>query len=215
MLAILSALVLAQTPAQSDAKWEKEITAIEKKLKDAKPGGVAFIGSSSIRLWDVKKSFPDWNAYNCGFGGSEIRNSTHFAKRLLVPLQPRAIVLYAGDNDIGAKRTPQQVRDDFAAFVKVIHTELPKAKIYWIPVKASIKRWALYDKQVEANGMVKAVIDADPLLAEIDVFKVLLGDDGKPQAKYFKADGLHLSPEGYAKWNAAVKSSIGQQPSDR
>src|SRR4051812_25168723 len=42
------------------ARWEKEVSAIEKRLADdpPKPGCVVFAGSSSIRLWDLKKSFP-------------------------------------------------------------------------------------------------------------------------------------------------------------
>src|SRR6516162_96725 len=82
MLLLLASLFAAQADATFE-KWEKEIAAIEKKHADAKPCGVAFVGSSTIRFWDVKKSFPDWNAYNCGFGGSEIRHSTYFAKRII------------------------------------------------------------------------------------------------------------------------------------
>ena len=106
------------------AKWEKEIAGIEKRLKDAppKPDGVVFAGSSSIRLWDVKKSFFDLAATNVGFGGSEIRDSTHFAARIILPCKPSAIVFYAGDNDVANKRTPKQVADDFAEFARARFT---------------------------------------------------------------------------------------------
>ena len=90
--------VVGCAPAQTAgpdraARWEKDIAAIEKRLKQAPParGGVAFAGSSSIRLWDLKKSFPDRNAVNLGFGGSQIPDSTRFAPRLILPLAPRAV----------------------------------------------------------------------------------------------------------------------------
>src|SRR5262245_61214694 len=109
MTTLLLALCLAQ--ADDFTKWETEMAALEKKPAEGRPGGLAFIGSSSIRLWDLKKAFPDGNALNCGFGGSQIRHSTHFAKRLLAPLKPGTIVFYAGDNDIAAKRKPTLAGD--------------------------------------------------------------------------------------------------------
>src|SRR6476659_6230466 len=115
MLALLP-LVLLQPPADpKDAarftKWEKDVAAIEKRLQDAppKPGGVVFAGSSSIRLWDLKKSFPEKEYVNVGFGGSEVRDSTHFAPRLITSYKPKAVVFYAGDNDIASGRKPEQV----------------------------------------------------------------------------------------------------------
>ncbi len=62
--------------------------------------------------------FPEVKVINRGFGGSELGDSTYFADRIVAPYHPRAIVLYAGDNDLYDGHTPQQVRDEFAAFVK-------------------------------------------------------------------------------------------------
>ena len=92
--------------AQRFARWEKEVSAIEKRLADdpPKPGCVIFAGSSSVRQWDLKKSFPGAGYVNVGFGGSQIPDCTHFVGRLIAPHKPRAVVLYAGDNDSGAVR---------------------------------------------------------------------------------------------------------------
>src|SRR5262245_14434475 len=63
------------------SRWEKDIAAFEMKDKENPPpkGAVLFAGSSSIRLWDLKASFPDLKAINRGFGGSQIGDSTYFA----------------------------------------------------------------------------------------------------------------------------------------
>src|SRR5262245_7628741 len=129
MFATFLFLVL-QPPADPFAKWEKEVSAIEKRHKETPPkkGGIVFAGSSTIRLWDVKKSFPDWDVANCGFGGNQVRDNTHFAPRLILPLEPRAIVFYAGDNDLNAGRTPEQVLEDFRAFTKTVREKLPASK---------------------------------------------------------------------------------------
>jgi lysophospholipase L1-like esterase len=208
LLLVLVAFV--QQPTDPFAKWEKEIVAIEKRLKDAPPakGGVVFAGSSSIRLWDLKKSFPDLNAVNVGFGGSQIPDSTHFAPRIILPHEPRAIVFYAGDNDLASKRTPTQLRDDFAAFAKAIHEKLPKTKILFIAVKPSLKRWDIYDQQKEANALVKDFCAKDSRLGFVDIVPVMLGPDGKPIAELFVKDGLHLSPKGYEQWTKAVTKAL-------
>jgi lysophospholipase L1-like esterase len=169
---------------------------------------VVFAGSSSIRLWDLGKSFPDLTAVNAGFGGSEVRDSTHFAPRVVLPPEPRAVVFYAGDNDLAKGRTPDQVRDDFAAFVKVVHGKLPKAKVLFIAVKPSLARWKLFDQQKKANDLVKALCATDDRLRFVDVVPGMLGPDGAPIPELFVKDGLHLSEKGYAVWTKAVKKAL-------
>src|SRR5712691_4050334 len=121
------------------ARWEKTIAAFEQQDKDKPPpkNAVLFAGSSSIRLWDLPKYFPGMDVINRGFGGSEVADSVHFADRLIVKHKPRIVVLYAGDNDIAAGKTPERVLADFKAFVKAVHAGLPKTKIVYISIKPS------------------------------------------------------------------------------
>ena len=53
---------------------------------------------------------------------------------------------------------------------------------------------------------------ADPLLKYLDTAPLMAGADGKPDPKLFALDGLHLSREGYAKWNAALKAALADWP---
>lgn len=210
LLAIALFTVGAARADEPVSKWEKEIAGIEKRLKDAPPksGGVVFAGSSSIRLWDLKKSFPDRGFTNVGFGGTEIRDSTAFATRILLPYEPSAIVFYAGDNDIANKRTPQQVADDFAEFAKAIHAKLPKCRILFVAIKPSPSRWALYETQTEANALVKAAIAKDERLGYLDVVAPMLGKDGEPKAELFEKDRLHLNAKGYELWTGLVEKAL-------
>ena len=210
-LVALGSVAGAQPPADPFARWEKEITAIETRLKEKPPakGGVVFAGSSSVRLWTLDAAFPDLNAVNLGFGGSEVRDSTHFAPRILLPLEPRAVVFYAGDNDVAKGRTPEQVRDDFKAFAAAVHAKLPKTTILYVPIKPSLKRWEQFPQQSAANAMIRAVCAADRRLRYVDIVPAMLGPGGgPPPADLFVKDGLHLSEKGYAIWNAAVKKEL-------
>jgi lysophospholipase L1-like esterase len=196
-------------PARAE-RWEKDVSGIEKRLKDRPPaaGGVVFAGSSSTRLWKLDESFPGKGYVNVGFGGSEIRDSTHFAARLIAPHRPKAVVLYAGDNDINAGRTPEQLAADFKAFVAAVRKDVPDCKVLFIPVKPSIARWKKFDDQKKANALVKAVCDADPKLVYVDIVPLMLGPDGMPVPELFVKDGLHMSPAGYTRWTAAVAAAL-------
>jgi len=199
-----------EPPVDPFAKWDKEISAIEARLKAKPPekGSIFFAGSSSIKLWDLKKSFPDLPVVNVGFGGSIIRDTTHFAGKILLPYEPKAIVFYAGDNDLGAKRTPEQVREDFREFVKVIRGKLPKAEILFVAVKPSPKRWAIYDQQQKANAMVKEDCEKGENLKYVGVVGPMLGKEGMPLPDIFKADNLHMNDKGYEIWTAILKPML-------
>src|SRR5581483_3446273 len=97
------------------SRWESAIAAFVKQDQEKAPAknGVVFVGSSSIRLWNLPKSFPELGALNRGFGGSELADSVRLASRLVLKHEPRLVVLYAGDNDIGSGKSPEQVAADF------------------------------------------------------------------------------------------------------
>ena len=212
---MLALVTLAVLPPAADAArfagWEKEVAAVEARLRKnpPKPGGVVFAGSSSIRLWDVKASFPKLDAVNVGFGGSGVRDCTHFAGRLVVPHRPRAVVFYAGDNDLNSGRTPEQVAADFRAFVAAVRKGVPGCRVLFVAVKPSLARWGQFGRQSDANARVREYCKATEGVAFVDVVPLMLGPDGKPAPDLYVEDGLHLSPAGYARWAAAVRTALG------
>ena len=193
-----------------ESRWESAIQAFEKLDKQQAPAenGIVFVGSSSIRKWDLKKWFPDFHAINRGFGGSEVSDSLEFADRIVIKYAPRIVVVYAGDNDIAHDKTPQQVHDDFKQLADLIHAKLPKTKIVYIAVKPSIKRWALVDQVREANRLITTLASRDERLEFVDIDQPMIGPDGMPRKELFVEDGLHLSDEGYALWTSLVKPHL-------
>lgn len=212
VLLLPSALGADPPDADRPARWEKDVAALEARLKKEPPkaGGVVFAGSSSIRLWDVTKSFPDAPAANVGFGGSEVRDSTHFAARLVIPHRPKTVVFYAGDNDIASGRTPEQVAADVRAFCGAVHKELPGCRVVLLAIKPSPARWKMYAGQARANARVRAACRADDRLTFVDTAPLMLGPDGTPAPGLYAKDGLHLSPAGYEKWTAAVAGHLAK-----
>jgi len=199
------------------ARWESAIKKFEEQDKANPParGGVLFVGSSSIRLWKLDESFPNLNAINRGFGGSEIADSTHFADRLILKHEPRLILLYAGDNDIAKGKSVETVTDDYRKFVNVVHARLPESRIVFIAIKPSIKRWSLADKNAKANATILKICKKDERLEYADIWKPMIGEDGKPRPELFAKDGLHLNSRGYELWTSIVKPLITPESSKR
>lgn len=195
------------SPQASDsARFESEIAAFEKadSVVRRKPGGVVFVGSSSIRRWDsLGDDFPGTAVINRGFGGSRLRDATYFADRIVLPYQPRAVVLYAGDNDLAEGRTPQQVNDDFAAFVAKVRASLPQVRIAFVSIKPSPARQALLPKARQTNELVRAWAARQKGVDYLDVFTPML-IQGQPRGELFVEDRLHMNRSGYAIWAGVV-----------
>jgi len=195
----------AQTKPDT-SKWEAEISAFEKSdLTNAPPkGAILFVGSSSIRKWTtLAKDFPGKTVINRGFGGSEIADSTALAERIIFPYQPKIIVLYAGDNDLAAGKSVEQVMADFQTFVRKVHERLPETRIAFISIKPCPSRWRLREKVQAVNRQI-AAMKSDRLVF-IDVYPSMLDADGKPQADLFLSDGLHPSAKCYQLWATLIK----------
>jgi lysophospholipase L1-like esterase len=205
-------VVLLFTPpahGQSAAtKWQAEISAFEAADKTNPPptNAILFVGSSSIRLWkSLAQDFKGLPVLNRGFGGSEMADSVALAERIVLPYRPRQIVVYAGDNDLAAGKSPQQVAGDFRAFVAKVQARLPQTRILYIAIKPSPSRWRLVAQIKAANRLVAAVAKTDPRLAFVDVFTPMLDKEGRPRAELFQADNLHLNAKGYELWTRLVR----------
>jgi lysophospholipase L1-like esterase len=205
---IAAQAVQAPEPAAAGAeRFEDEIRAMEAADATSPPpkGGIVFIGSSSIRLWKtLADDFPGLPVVNRGFGGSQIREATHWAPRILVPLAPRLVVLYSGGNDLNAGRTPAEVESDFREFVARVHATLPKTRIAYISIAGNPARWAQVERVKDANARIQALTKTDPHLVFIDVFPHMLGPDGLPIPDIFVDDRLHMNDKGYAIWKKVV-----------
>ena len=201
-----AAALLSPLAAQPVAdRWEKDIQAFEAAQAAIEPGGVVFIGSSSIRRWDIDKWFPELNAINLGYGGTATSDIIRHAPRILLPLEPRLVVIYVGDNDIGRGGSPDQVAADFQRLTGLIERELPSTKIIFISLKPSIARWDSWGKMQVANAKIRAICDADDSLVFADVGPPMLGANGEPKPELFVEDGLHLSDAGYDTWADVLK----------
>jgi len=206
-LLLLAFLAAGAAAGAAPAKWAASIDAFTRADTANPPprDAVLFVGSSSIVRWKtLARDFPEVRVINRGFGGSELADSIHYLDRLVLPHQPRVVVLYAGENDLQAGATAEEVHARFQAFRQGLHAALPQTRLVFIAIKPSPSRAKIRERIDRANTLIAATCREDPRLAFADVVPPMLDAAGQPRAELFVADRLHLSEAGYAVWRPIV-----------
>jgi lysophospholipase L1-like esterase len=197
--------------AEPFAKWEPEIQKFEAADRAQMPpkGAILFVGSSSIRFWtNLVESFPKKQIIQRGFGGSTMADALHFADRIILPYEPKEIVIYEGDNDLAGGKTPEQVVAEYQQLVEKIRAKLPKTKIWFISVKPSPSRWKLEAQARQLNAQIEWWSKAHKNVGYIDVWNPMLGPDGAPRPDIFREDKLHMNADGYEIWRKVIGKKI-------
>jgi lysophospholipase L1-like esterase len=197
-------------PAQQRWKTDLDAFAAADRQKMPAPGGVLFVGSSSIRLWNgLETAFPDQPlVVRRGFGGSRLSDSADLVHRLVLPYQPRLVLLYAGENDLVEGATPLELLGQFVRFVQQVQTALPATRVAFISIKPSPSRLALMPAMREANLLIQTHVLAHENLDYVDVHTAMLDNDGQPRPELYVRDRLHLSAEGYGLWRQIVSPHL-------
>ena len=201
----------ATTQATHPARFEKEIEAFEAADRKSPPpsGAVLFVGDSAIRMWKtLADDFPDTKVINRGFGGSVMSESVYYAHRIVIPYHPRLIIIKAGGNDLTMGKSPEQILEDFKAFVTKVRAALPDTRIAWLSTSPNPARWSQKDRRLKTNALLKAYIDGEKNLDFILVWNEFLDADGKPREDLFIKDRLHNNAAGYKILADAVRPHL-------
>ena len=207
---LISSGLMAQ---QQTIPFASELAAF--KYKDdvslPKPGGILFIGSSSIRKWqDLQQRFADKPIVQRGVGGSELWQWIKFyMPDLVYRYQPKKIFIYVGENDIAAGHSAQMVYQDFITMMGMIRQNLPAAKVYFLAIKQSPSRAKTYADVLQADSLIAAYLKGTKNAQYVDVNTPLINAaTGQPDTTLFLPDMLHLNSKGYDKWQAVLKKYV-------
>ncbi len=190
--------------------WERSITKFEAQdaANPTPDGAIVFTGSSSITFWEtLEQDMAPLPVINRGFGGSRIHQVTHFVNRMIVPYRPRAVVLFAGTNDLAGPhpRTALQIFQSYRAFVLAVQSALPEVLIYYVSITPAPSRWKLWPIASQINDLIRVHCETDPRLRFIDISGRFLGQNGTPRPEFFRFDRLHPNALGYTQWTAGIK----------
>jgi lysophospholipase L1-like esterase len=143
-----------------------------------------------------------------GFGWARMNDVVHYVDRVVTAYEPRAVMLFAGTNDLGgfsSDGTPEEILDGWVRFAAAVHADLPDTRVYFISITPTRLRWKQWPLARRTNELIEAHTRTDDRLAYIDAIDVFLGDDGRPDPQFFRFDRLHLNRRGYEAWASLIR----------
>jgi lysophospholipase L1-like esterase len=168
---------------------------------------VVMLGDSITQGWgdDFSAWFPGMKIANRGISGDTCRGVLLRLAEDVVALEPAAVVLLIGTNDLEEKASPETIVGDLKLVLGEFTKHNPKMPIVLcqvFPSSAAKSRDAstikklnqLYASAVKGNGQV-IFVETWPLFAD---------EQGDALPKEFP-DLLHPNMAGYAKWAAALR----------
>jgi lysophospholipase L1-like esterase len=205
-------LEIGRTFSDDPKVWEPEIAAFERIDRESPPpdGAILFVGSSSIRFWEeLITDMAPLDVVRRGFGGAKLSDLVHFADRIIIPYQPRAIVLHAGGNELNdvpgnRQRTPEEANADFQTLVSQIRAHLPSVPIYYLALRPS----RLPGPRDRFLQLIREDCDAQAGLEYLDAGAGLALADGTPDPTLIRWDRIHLNRQGYEIWAPPVRERL-------
>ena len=192
-------------------RYQSQIIAFEEQDFSEPPpdNAVLLVGSSSIRFWsNAITELSPITAINRGFGGSVMNDVIYYFDRIIAKYNPRAIVLYEGDNDLAWGLPPSSILTQFDKLVEMMKSSLPQTRIYVLSVKPSIARSHLWEKAKIVNEGFNKRSEIDDQITHIDVDAYMVQKNGQVREDIFISDGLHLNSTGYKIWSEVIRSAL-------
>jgi lysophospholipase L1-like esterase len=184
--------------------WTTRRNAWAKKL-EADKGAVVMLGDSITQGWgeDFTGWFPGMKVVNRGISGDTTRGVLIRLKEDVLDLEPKAVVLLIGTNDLDEKATPEVI----AGNLKLIIAELGKSKAPIVlcqvfPSSASKNRPV--EKIKKVNQLYTAAVKGNPQVTLVETWPLFADASGDAIASEFP-DMLHPNQAGYKKWAAGLR----------
>jgi lysophospholipase L1-like esterase len=191
---------LAAVWARDHAKWRATAS------NDV--GAVVFLGDSITEGWGtLGQDFPKFKVANRGIGGDITSGVLYRLKADVLSLDPAAIVLLIGTNDVGDGADPKDVAANIQLILLAIKDYNPKLKVIVCKVmpRADHGLRAYRKKIQKANSLVETLVKTEPNFALCDTWKVFADEKGNQISADFRPDHLHLNAAGYAVWKKALE----------
>lgn len=201
-------------PAGEDPhRWDAAMEAFaEADREDPFPRGeVVFVGSSSIRLWkSLARDMAPVPVLNRGFGGSRLFDAIYHAGRLVDVHAPCLVVVFSGTNDLAGvdAKSPDEVLALFRQLVARLRATDNDRPLVYIAMTPTLAREEHIPAVRTANGLIRAECDEDERLTFVDPTPDLMDAEGRPDARWFVDDRLHLNADGYAIWTRHVRPVV-------
>ena len=179
------------------------------RYKPVPDNSILFIGSSSFTKWyTFEQDFEGIPAVNLGFGGSQMHHVKYFADRLIKHFNPKAVLLYEGDNDIAAGLPVSDFVDTCKFVFDKLHKEVPNIRIYFVSIKPSPARQRHWDRMKQANDSIRELVKSYPNIEYIDLATPMTDSKGNIRNDLWIYDNLHMNRKGYDLWTELIRKRL-------
>jgi lysophospholipase L1-like esterase len=177
------------------------------KVADQDRGAVVFLGDSITQGWGggLGAAFPGVKVANRGISGDTSRGVLIRLKEDVLALDPAAVVLLIGTNDLDEGATPEIIAGNVKLILAAIKAHNPVTPVILcevMPSSASLKRPA--DQIKALNGLLLAAVKNDAQVIPLETWRLFADANGDAPAAEFP-DLLHPNEVGYAKWAASLR----------
>lgn len=174
--------------------------------REREKGAVVFLGDSITQGWSrLARDFPGLKVANRGISGDLTRGVLYRLKEDVLDLNPKAVVLLIGTNDLEEQAAPELIAENTRAILAALKAHNPKMPVIVckvMPSHASKRRPA--DKIRKINELVDEIVKADKQFVRCDTWSIFADADGNAKAVEFP-DLLHPNEAGYAKFADALR----------
>jgi lysophospholipase L1-like esterase len=195
---------LAQSPTgpipPSTNRFERNVKAYEDADRATPPpkNAILLVGDSQFFRWKtLAEDLPGHTIINRGVDSFQFSDVLEFFDRLVLPYQPRLIVLHVGGNDVNTGKTPDRILADFQAFVAKVRQTQPEVPIIFSSITPGPGRWNQAEIRTQTNKRVQEYIATQKNLHFLDLWTPMLTPDGQPREDLWVADRIHPNQVGY------------------
>lgn len=180
--------------------FEQDVNALRSRSREkgARDKLVLFYGSSSFTLWnDIERYFPGYSIANHGFGGSTLDDCVTQFDGLVADFTPRAIILYAGDNDLADGATPERVLASLDALIARKRQTIGAVPTAYVSIKISPTRFHIMHRIGYTNLLIERRLRDEADVHYIDITRRMTGRGLISFLDYYATDPLHMNRDGY------------------
>jgi lysophospholipase L1-like esterase len=177
---------------------------------------VVFFGDSITDIWKLDESFPGKHYVNRGIGGQTTSQMLVRFRQDVIDLQPKAVVVLAGTNDIAGNSGPisnENIEANYASFaelarehnIRVIFSSVLPVHNY-TPKSQDFFAQRPMERILALNKWLKEYCERNTLIY-LDYFPAMVDDKGLLK-RDLADDGLHPNKAGFAIMGPMAEKAI-------
>jgi lysophospholipase L1-like esterase len=168
---------------------------------------VVFVGDSILEGWHTAvEDLPGIGAKlaNRGVGGDTTPNLVYRLQEDVLSLNPKALVVMIGTNDLSEHTTPEQIASNCRELLTRTRAACPNIPIAWCLVMPRRGEDNYPELIRDLNRRIVEMAKSDPLVTICDTYTPLALPDGSSKPECFLSDRLHPNAAGFAAMKQAL-----------